>query len=73
MDDQNPSDYTTQPTTPDDLDPEDQKHEDSKPPSVTGEEDISGDTPVESPDIDNEMAKFGEDIDPEHPTPLGEE
>ena len=73
--DQNQRDDTTQPSTSDDLqDPDDVKHQQSKPPSVTGEEDtMSGDTPVEPADIDEEMGKIGEEPDPEHPKPLGEE
>lgn len=55
-------------------DPDDIKHQKSKPPSVTGEEDaFSGNMPQESPDIDEELEKIGEDVDPEHPKPLGED
>jgi len=56
------------------LDPDDIKHEEAESPAVKGEQDaFSGDTPVESPDLDEEMAKIGEEIDPEHPKPLGED
>ena len=73
--DQNQSDDITQPSTSDDLqDPDDVKHQQSQPPSVTGEEDVfSGEAPQESADIDKEMGKIGADLDPEHPTPLGED
>ncbi|MDP2632836.1 MAG: hypothetical protein Q8P25_03905 [Candidatus Curtissbacteria bacterium] len=55
-------------------DPDDVKHEEAESPAVKGEEDaFSGDTPVESPDIDEEMGKIGQGINPEHPTPLGED
>lgn len=56
------------------VDPDDAKHQQAKPPSVTGEEDISGDMPAESPDLDEEIEKTtGKKIDPERPEPLGEE
>ena len=51
---------------------DDQKHQDTKPPSVVGEEDISGDMPAESPDIDEELQKVGlKGDDDEGPKPLG--
>ena len=51
---------------------DDLKHQQSKPPSVVGEEDISGDMPVESPDIDEELQKVGlKGDDEEGPKPLG--
>ena len=54
---------------------DDTKHQQAKPPSVTGEEDVfSGDaTSSESPDIDEELKKVGKEIDPEHPEPLRSE
>lgn len=55
------------------ADPDDVKHQQSKPPSVIGEEDISGDMPAEPADLDEELGKIGRKIDPEHPEPLGEE
>lgn len=51
---------------------DDQKHQDTKPPSVVGEEDISGDMPAESHDIDEELQKVGlKGDDEEGPKPLG--
>ena len=51
---------------------DDLKHQQSKPPSVIGEEDISGDMPAESPDIDEELQKVGlKGDDEEGPKPLG--
>ena len=65
---------TPDPNDLDELDPDDIKHEEAESPAVKGEQDaFSGDTPVESPDLDEEMAKIGEEIDPEHPKPLGED
>lgn len=55
------------------IDPDDAKHQQSKPPSVTGEEDIAGDMTAEPADIDKEMERYGKKIDPEYPKPLGEE
>lgn len=53
---------------------DDTKHQQAKPPSVTGEEDVfSGDaTASESPDIDEELEKVGLHGDEEeNPKPLG--
>ena len=65
---QDPSDQddTTYSPADDDL-----KHQQSKPPSVVGEEDISGDTPAESPDIDEELEKVGLSGDNDGVKPLG--
>lgn len=72
--DQNEEEKTPASDALDERDPDDVKHEEAESPAVKGEEDaFSGDTPVESPDIDDEMAKIGEDINPEHPTPVGED
>ena len=73
--DQNQTDDAQNPPTDDNqdlVDPDDAKHQQSKPPSVTGEEDVSGDMPAEAADIDAELGKIGEEVDPEHPKPLGE-
>lgn len=64
------------PTDPNDdqdlLAPDDVKHQQSKPPSVTGEEDaFSGDMPSESPNIDEELGKVGLSGDEEGVKPLG--
>ena len=73
-DQQNNTDQQTHSDNQDLQDPDDIKHQQSKPPSVTGEEDaFSGDMPQEPADIDEELEKIGKDVDPEHPTPLGEE
>lgn len=57
------------------VDPDDVKHQQSKPPSVTGEENaFSGDaTTSESPDIDKELEKVGLSGDNPNasPDPLG--
>ena len=51
---------------------DDLKHQQSKPPSVTGEEDLSGDMTIESPDIDEELEKVGlKGDDDKGPKPLG--
>jgi len=51
---------------------DDLKHQQSKPPSVVGEEDISGDMPQEPADIDEELEKVGLKGDDEKgPKPLG--
>ena len=51
---------------------DDQKHQATKPPSVVGEEDISGDMPQEPADIDEELEKVGlKGDDEEGPKPLG--
>ena len=59
----------------DDQSDDDLKHQQAKPPSVTGEEDVfSGDaTSSESPDIDEELKKVGlsHDDDEGPPPPLG--
>ncbi len=64
--DPNDQDDTTSPPTDDDL-----KHQISKPPSVVGEEDISGDMPSEPHDIDEELGKVGLTGDDEGIKPLG--
>ena len=68
FDDQNDQDDTNYTPTDDDA-----KHQQSKPPSVAGEEDVfSGDaTTSESPDIDEEMEKVGLHGDEEGVKPLG--
>ena len=56
------------------VDPDDVKHQQSKPPSVTGEEDVfSGDMPAEAADIDEELKKVGLHGDEEGIKPVGEE
>ncbi|OGD92660.1 hypothetical protein A2697_02530 [Candidatus Curtissbacteria bacterium RIFCSPHIGHO2_01_FULL_41_44] len=69
----------TSPQNPDDQDDaaytetnDDLKHQQVKPPSVVGEEDISGDMPAEPADIDEELAKVGRQGDDEGPKPLGD-
>lgn len=53
------------------IDPDDLKHQQAKPPSITGEEDaFSGDMPSESPDIDEELGKVGLSGDEEGIKPL---
>ena len=53
------------------VDPDDLKHQQSKPPSVTGEEDtMSGDMPQEAADIDEELGKVGLSGDSESVKPL---
>lgn len=53
-DDQNQNDTTYTPAD------DDAKHQEAKPPSVSGEEDaFSGDMPAEPPDIDEELEKVG--------------
>lgn len=64
QDDQQQNDQNQPTPKTDDLDlvdPDDIKHQQSKPPSVIGEEDpFSGDaTSSESPDIDEELGKVG--------------
>lgn len=54
------------------VNPDDVKHQQAKPPSVTGEEDtFSGDMPQESADIDEELEKVGLHGDEEGVKPLG--
>jgi len=60
------NDNQQHPSSNDDL-----KHQVVKPPSVVGEEDISGDMPTESPDIDEELGKVGLSGDEEGIKPLG--
>lgn len=70
-----PQDSTNQ-NNQDDLeivDPDELKHQQSESPAVQGEENPSGSAPEEPMDIDVEMGKLGEEIDPEHPKHLGED
>lgn len=54
------------------IDPDDLKHQQSKPPSVVGEEDVfSGDAPAEPADIDEELEKIGRHGDEEGVKPVG--
>lgn len=56
------------------VDPDDLKHQQSKPPSVVGEENVfSGDAPAEPADIDEELHKAGltHDTGDSPPPPLG--
>lgn len=74
----NPNDSTTTDnnnggSAADIVDPDDTKHQQSKPPSVTGEENISGDMPVEPADIDEELKKVGLEGDEKGIKPLGED
>ena len=66
LDDPSDQEDTTYHPADDDL-----KHQQSKPPSVVGEEDISGDMPAESPDIDEELEKVGLSGDEKGVKPLG--
>ena len=67
-DPQDPNDPTK---TDDVVDPHDLAHQQSKPPSVTGEEDtMSGDMPQEAADIDEELGKVGLSGDSESVKPL---
>jgi len=69
FDPQDPNDQSDTTYHPQD---DDLKHQEAKPPSVVGEEDISGDMPAESPDIDEELQKVGlKGDDEEGPKPLG--
>lgn len=58
------SDNTSHPSSNDDT-----KHQQSKPPSVTGEESSSGSTPAEPMDIDSALGDVGLQGDPQSATP----
>lgn len=55
----------------DEVDPDDLKHQQAKPPSVLGEEDVSGTAPEEPMNIDEELQKFGLHGDDKGIKPLG--